>query len=89
MVTMNRNDRYLSSGGASKDTIAPGVPGGLPHAVARDGPQPRSDGRTLLLRPWVTVAMAPVRDRSSIAWCAGGFPARHSAPNVFQRRPNR
>ena len=58
MVTMNRNDRYLSSGGASKDTIAPGVPGGLPHAVARDGPQPRSDGRTLLLRPWVTVAMA-------------------------------
>jgi hypothetical protein len=26
--------------------------------VARDGPQPGSDGRTLLLRPWVTVAMA-------------------------------
>jgi len=34
---------------------------------------------------------APGKDArrcSSIAWCAGGFPARHSAPNVFHRRPN-
>jgi hypothetical protein len=36
----------------------PGVPGGLPHVVARDGAQPGSDGRALLRRPWVTAAMA-------------------------------
>jgi hypothetical protein len=55
MVTMSRNDRHLSSGGAGKGAIVPVVLGGLPHVVARDGAQP---GRTLLLRPWVTAAMA-------------------------------
>jgi hypothetical protein len=58
MVTMSRNGRHLSSGGASRDTIVPEVPRGLPHVVARDGAQPGSDGRTLLRRPWVTAAMA-------------------------------
>ena len=58
MVTMNGNDGHLSSGGASRDTIVPGVPGGLPHVVARDGAQPGSDGRMLLLPPWMTAAMA-------------------------------
>ena len=59
MVTMNGSNRHLSSGGApSKDSIAPGVHGGLLHVVARDGSQPGSDGRTLLLSPWLTAAMA-------------------------------
>ena len=59
MVTMNGSDRHLSSGGApSKDSIAGEIPGGLPHVGARDGSQPRSDGRTLLLSPWLTAAMA-------------------------------
>ena len=59
MVTMNRSDRHLSSGGApSKDSIAPAVPGGLLHVVAHDGSQPGSDGRTLLQPPWPTAALA-------------------------------
>jgi hypothetical protein len=59
MGTMNAIDRHLSSEGApSNDTIAGEIPGGLPHAVARDGSQPGSDGRTLLLPPWLTAAMA-------------------------------
>ena len=58
-VTMNGKDRYPSSGGAlSKDTIAGRIPGGLLRVVARDGSQPGSDGRMLLLPPWVTAAMA-------------------------------
>jgi len=59
MVTMNGSDGHLSSGGApSKDSIAPGVRGGLLHVVARDGSQPGADGRTLLLAPWPTAAVA-------------------------------
>jgi hypothetical protein len=59
MVTMNRNDRHLCSGGApDKDAIAPEIPGGLLHAVARDGSQLGSDGWTLPLPPWLTAAMA-------------------------------
>jgi hypothetical protein len=59
MVTMNAIDRHLSSEGApSNDTIAGEIPGGLLHAVARDGSQPGSDGRPLLLPPWLTAAMA-------------------------------
>ena len=59
MVTMNRSDRRLSSGGApGKDSIAPGFPGGLRHVMARDGSRPGSDGRTLLRPPWLTARMA-------------------------------
>jgi hypothetical protein len=59
MVTMNGCDRHLSSGGApGKDGIAPRLPGGLLHAVARDGAQPGPEGRTLLRPPWLTSAMA-------------------------------
>ena len=59
MGTINAIDRHLSSEGAlSNDTIAGEIPGGLLHAVARDGSQPGSDGRTLLLPPWLTAAMA-------------------------------
>jgi hypothetical protein len=56
MVTMNGNDGHLSSGGASKDTIAPGVPGGLPYMVARDGSQPGSPDAAA--PPWRTTAIA-------------------------------
>jgi hypothetical protein len=53
MVTMNAIDRHLSSEGApGNDTIVDEIPGGLLHAVARDGSQ------TLLLPPWLTAAMA-------------------------------
>jgi hypothetical protein len=59
MVTMNGCDRHLPSGGGpGKDSIAPGLPGGLLDAVARNGAQPGSDGRTLLRSPWLTAAMA-------------------------------
>ena len=59
MVTMNVIDRHLSSEGApGNDIIVDEVPGGLLHAVARDGSQPGPDGWTLLLPPWLTVAMA-------------------------------
>jgi hypothetical protein len=59
MVTMNAIDRHLSSEGApSNDTIVSEIPGGLLHAVARDGSQPGSDGWTLLLPPWLTAAVA-------------------------------
>jgi hypothetical protein len=58
MVTMNRSDRHLSSGGAGKAGIALGLCGGLLRAVARDGSRPGSDGRMFLLPPWVTAAMA-------------------------------
>jgi hypothetical protein len=58
MVTMSRNDRHLSSGGAGKGAIVPVVLGGLPHVVARGGAQPGFDSPTLLLRPWVPAAMA-------------------------------
>jgi hypothetical protein len=59
MVTMNAIDRHLSSEGAPcNDTIVGEIPGGLLHAVARDGSQPGSDGRTVLLPPWLTAAMA-------------------------------
>jgi hypothetical protein len=59
MVTMNAIDRHLSSEGAPcNDTIVGEIPGGLLHAVARDGSQPGSDGRPLLLPPWLTAAMA-------------------------------
>ena len=59
MVTMNANDRHLSSEAApGNDIIVGEIPGGLLHAVARDGSQPGSDGRTLLLPPWLTAAMA-------------------------------
>ena len=58
-VTMNGKDRYPSSGGAlSKDAIAGRIPGGLLHVVAGDGSRTGSDGRRLLLPPWVTAAMA-------------------------------
>jgi hypothetical protein len=59
MVTINAIDRHLSSESApSNDTIVGEIPGRLLHAVARDGSQPASDGRTLLLPPWLTAAMA-------------------------------
>jgi hypothetical protein len=59
MVTMNAIDRHLSSECAPcNDTIVGEIPGGLLHAVARDGSQPGSDGRTVLLPPWLTAAMA-------------------------------
>jgi hypothetical protein len=59
MITMSRNDRHMSSGGApGKDTIAPGVLCGLLHVVARGGSQPGFDSRALLLPPWLTTAMA-------------------------------
>jgi hypothetical protein len=59
MVSMNGNDRHLCSGGApGKDTVVPEIPGGLSHVLAHDGPQPGSDGRALLMPPWVTAAMA-------------------------------
>ena len=52
MVTMNAIDRHLCSEGAPcNDAIVGEIPGGLLHVVARDGSQPRSDGRTLLLPP--------------------------------------
>ena len=58
MVMMNGNERHLASGDAlRKDTLAPEIPGGLPHAVACDRSQPGLDGRALLL-PWVITAMA-------------------------------
>ena len=58
-VMMNGKDRYPSSGGAlSKDTIAGRIPGGLLRVMARDGSQPGSDRRMLLLPPWMTAAMA-------------------------------
>ena len=56
---MNGKDRHPSSGVAlSKDTIAVRIPGGLFRVMARDGSQPGSDGRMLLLPPWMTAAMA-------------------------------
>jgi hypothetical protein len=59
MGTMNAIDWHLSSEGApGNDTIVDEIPGGLLHAVARDGSQPGPDGRTLLLPPWLTAAMA-------------------------------
>jgi hypothetical protein len=59
MVTMNRNDRHLCSGGApDKDAIAPEIPSGLPHMVTCDGSQPGLDDRTPLLPAWVAAAMA-------------------------------
>ena len=59
MVTMNGIDRHLSSEAApSNDIIVHEIPGGLLHVVARDGSQPGPDGRTLLLPPWLTAAMA-------------------------------
>ena len=59
MVTMNKSDMHLSSGGApGKDSIAPGLPGGRLDVVARDGSRPGPDGRTLLMLPWLTAAMA-------------------------------
>jgi hypothetical protein len=59
MVTMNAIDRHLSSEGApSNDTIVSEIPGGLLHALGRDGSQPGSDGWTLVLPPWLTAAMA-------------------------------
>ena len=59
MGTMNAIDRRLSSEGApGNDSIAREIPGGLLHAVARDGSQPGSDGWTLPLPPWLTAAMA-------------------------------
>jgi len=58
-VTMNGKDRYPSSGGAlSKAAIAGRSPGGRLRVMARDGSQPGSDGRMLLLPPRVTAAMA-------------------------------
>jgi hypothetical protein len=57
MVTMNGNDRHLSSGGAAgKDAVVLEIP--PPHVVARDGSQPGFDGWTLLLCPWLAAAMA-------------------------------
>ena len=57
MVTMNAIDRHLCSEGAlCNDAIVGEIPGGLLHVVARDGSQPRSDGRMLL--PWLTAAIA-------------------------------
>jgi hypothetical protein len=59
MVTMNRNDRHLCSGGASgKDTIAGEIPGGLLHVVVLDDSRPGSDELTVLRPPWLTVAIA-------------------------------
>ena len=59
MVTMNAIDRHLPSEGApGNDPIVGEIPGGLLHVMARDGSQPRSDGRTLLLLPWLTAAIA-------------------------------
>ena len=59
MVTMNAIDRLLSSEAVpGNDTILGEIPGGLLHMVARDDSQPWSDGRTLLLLPWLTAAMA-------------------------------
>ena len=91
MDTMNAIDRHLSSEAApgNHHIIAGENPGGLLHAAARDGSQPGSDGWTLLVPPWLMAAMVPARRRASIAWCAGGFPARRSTPNAFHRRPNR
>ena len=59
MDTMNAIDRHLSSEAAPGNHIIVGEnPGGLLDAAPRDGSQPRSDGRTLLLPPWLTAAMA-------------------------------
>jgi len=59
MVTMNAIDRHLSSEAApGDDTIVGEIPGGLLHAVARDGSQPGADGWAVLLPPWLTAAMA-------------------------------
>jgi hypothetical protein len=59
MVTMNRNDRHLSSGGAAgKDTIAGEIPGGLLRVLVLGGSRPGSDGLTVLRSPWLTTAMA-------------------------------
>jgi hypothetical protein len=59
MVTMNAIDRHLSSEAApGNDAILGEIPGGLLQMVARDDSQSRSDGRTLLLLPWLTAAMA-------------------------------
>ena len=59
MVTMNAIDRHLPSEAAPRNhIIVDEIPGGLLHAVARDGSQPGPDGRTLLLPPWLTAAMA-------------------------------
>ena len=64
MVTMNAIDRHLSSGAAGNDTIAPGVPGGLLHVVARDGSQPGSPDASA--PPWLTAAIASGPPASSI-----------------------
>ena len=59
MVTMNAIDRHLSSEAAPGNHIIAGEnPGGRLDAAARDGSQPGSDGRTLLVSPWLTAAMA-------------------------------
>ena len=59
MVRMNAIDRHLPSEGAPGNRIIVGeIPGGLLDAAARDGSQPRSEGRTLLLLPWMTTAIA-------------------------------
>jgi len=59
MVTMNAIDRHLPSEAAPRNhIIVDEIPGGLLHAAARDGSQPGSDGRTLLLPPRLIAAMA-------------------------------
>jgi len=91
MVTMSRNDRHLSSGDTlSKDAIAPGVFGGLPYVVVRNGSQPAGrDGRTLLRPPWLTAAMASGQRAFVNRMVRRWISPRHSAPSVFHRRPNR
>jgi hypothetical protein len=57
MVTMNGNDRHLFSAGApGKRAVALEIP--RAHVVTRDRSQPGFDGGTLLLAPWLAVAMA-------------------------------
>ena len=59
MVTMNAIDRHLPFEAAPRNhIIVDEIPGGLLHAVARDGSQPGSDGWAVLVPPWLTAAMA-------------------------------
>jgi hypothetical protein len=79
MVTMNAIDRHLSSEAApGNDPIAGEIPGGLLHAVARDGAPPRTDGRMLLLLPWLTATMA-----SGPPACVNGMVRRWISRQAF------
>ena len=76
MVTMNAIDRHLPSEAAPRNhIIVDEIPGGLLHAVARDGSQPGSDGWAVL--PLIATNRGPLR---------GAF-MRPTMRNVRRRMP--